>query len=336
MAVRSGRLAVVRGLVLDFSADVLVPFLGRHTALCYVGGHVDILDFLLVQCAARGQKTTSTLLQEPCAHKTSLLRYAVSQSQLGMVQYLVREKGADPLRFTSNEEASPDLLPMMPHHEAAKNGDVAILKWLLEEAKVPVDALDGDGGSVLHHLCGEIGADERLPILKYLVEDCGADLDTINNYGLTAMNLAHLRGNASLVEYLAPRSRENFMVGFREGRKAQQTGARMFISFIISVKQIRMHSPDAYNHSTQDVMRDFELLGEERLLHADKSSQPRKPSSTPVFPTASCVATAPFGSTKHAWSVRMASFTTPHASRSGPTLAWSTRPFAAINRMPRR
>jgi hypothetical protein len=147
---------------------------------------------------------------------------------------------------------------------------------------VPVDALDGDEGSVLHHLCGEIGADERLPILKYLVEDCGADLDTINNYGLTAMNLAHLRGNASLVEYLAPRSRENFMVGFREGRKAQQTGARMFISFIISVKQIRMHSPDAYYHSTQDVMRDFELLGEERLLHADKSSHPRQYSQRPL------------------------------------------------------
>jgi len=190
--VRSGRPAVVRGLVLDFGADVLGPFLGGHTALCYaaIGGHVDILDFLLVQCVARGQKTTSKLLQEPCVHNTSLLRYDVSQSQLGMKQYLVQEKGSNPLRFTSNEEACLDLLPMMPHHEAAMNGDVTILKWLLKEAHVPVDALAGDGGSVLYYLCGEMGADDRLPILKYLIEDCGADRDGLNNYGLKAMNLA--------------------------------------------------------------------------------------------------------------------------------------------------
>jgi len=101
--VRSGRPAVVRGLVLDFGADVLGPFLGGHTALCYaaIGGHVDILDFLLVQSVARGQKTTSKLLQKPCVHNTSLLRYDVSQSQLGMKQYLVREKGSNPLSFPS-------------------------------------------------------------------------------------------------------------------------------------------------------------------------------------------------------------------------------------------
>eukprot|EP00048_Salpingoeca_helianthica_P014541 m.222211 g.222211 ORF g.222211 m.222211 type:complete len:137 (-) comp15979_c0_seq1:205-615(-) len=80
---------------------------------------------------------------------------------------------------------------------AVKNGDLDVVRQLVETNHVDVNAVLSGGRSAIHY-AGDMGQKD---VLKYLVEQ-GADVNKKDVHGITALLAAIWEGHASAVEYL--------------------------------------------------------------------------------------------------------------------------------------
>jgi ankyrin repeat protein len=71
-------------------------------------------------------------------------------------------------------------------HRFAPSGMLAAVKFLVEELKVDVNAVDDSGNTALHHAAAR-GDNE---MIKYLVSQ-GADVRKVNRAGLTTVDMAN-------------------------------------------------------------------------------------------------------------------------------------------------
>lgn len=83
--------------------------------------------------------------------------------------------------------------------DAAASGEVARLRYLVEETKANVDAKNDAGWTALMNAVGFRG---QLRMVKYLVEDCNASVDLQDPNGLTALMIAASLGRGLIVRYL--------------------------------------------------------------------------------------------------------------------------------------
>ena len=81
--------------------------------------------------------------------------------------------------------------------DAAQEGELDFVKWLVEEKKVDVDAMTSYGMTALHNAA----LNGHTEIVKILV-DAKADVDIQNIYGYTALSYAALNGHTEIVKIL--------------------------------------------------------------------------------------------------------------------------------------
>eukprot|EP00731_Ephydatia_muelleri_P015447 Em0008g1167a len=122
----------------------------------------------------------------------SPLHYACRKNgNLAIVKYLVEKHGCDP----SGKDDEGDT----PLHMAAYTGSLDILMHLIEERKCSPGCPGQWGTSPLHHACQENG---NLAMVKYLVEKYGCDPLGKDDKGNTPLNVAALSGSLVILMYL--------------------------------------------------------------------------------------------------------------------------------------
>ena len=120
------------------------------------------------------------------------LHWAAQGGHENVVEFLL-EKGA-----TVN---LVNKIGMSPLHIASRDGHLGIIKLLLNTNEVDIEAeCDNCTGSTPLILAAEGG---HLELLE-LFHSKGVKLNTTNNSGYTALNIAELMGHKNIVEYLKP------------------------------------------------------------------------------------------------------------------------------------
>jgi ankyrin repeat protein len=91
-----------------------------------------------------------------------------------------------------------DIFGNTPLHSAAKSGNLDLVKYLIEEKGADFNAPDNDGETPLHSAASW----GTLDVLKYLIEEKGADFNTPDNDGETPLHSAASWGTLDVVKYL--------------------------------------------------------------------------------------------------------------------------------------
>lgn len=213
----------------------------QHNALCMAAseGYPAVMAFLIEQEVAKGTRTVAEILDTPCGGHLPLIHHAVRASQIDVVRFLVREMGVDLLHFPelsvngTIHSQDAGVRELLPHHYAALLGHLPLLGWFLTEGGVSVNVVGIDGQNALHRVCWNnfrgLDKDKLLATLRYLVEECGADICVYDPGSMTPFNYAVAsEENERLAEYLAPKIRDAFMVSLREEYALVGEGARLF------------------------------------------------------------------------------------------------------------
>ena len=81
---------------------------------------------------------------------------------------------------------------------ACFHGRLHIVKFLIENCDANVNAIDSNGWTALH-LTSKFG---HLDIVRYLIENCSVDMEATNNVGINALHFASYYGHLNIVQYL--------------------------------------------------------------------------------------------------------------------------------------
>eukprot|EP01068_Selenidium_serpulae_P001911 Selendium_serpulae@DN2033_c0_g1_i1.p1 len=100
-----------------------------------------------------------------------------------------------------------------PLHNAARDGGLVFVKWLLKEQNAKVDATNEIGQTALHYgsCCGD------LQVVKYLVEEKGAEVGVKDNDGRTPLHEAAWYGHSEVVKYFVEDRGEHFEAEDNDG-----------------------------------------------------------------------------------------------------------------------
>lgn len=201
----------------------------HHTPLCTAAmhAHLPLVRFLLKQYEARGESELERALHYPWkkGFEYSLLGHVSggfgnpnSPRRVATARYLVQECGADlwrPLKVHSYglpRGAGEGALPILalPLHDAAWHGSRELLAYFIEECNMPVDTITTCLHlAPLHSLCmGRRDEAEVLRIVRFLVEQKGANLSLKTTYSETAAQLVLRQGKRQIYEVLARKESE--------------------------------------------------------------------------------------------------------------------------------
>lgn len=117
--------------------------------------------------------------------RTSLFD-AASRGDLGVVRHLIA-RGADAGASDKNALTG-----------AALNGHASVVRYLIREAKLPVDIPSSDGETALM----AAAAANRLDMARLLIEEFGAAPERRSPQGFTALSLAATAGHLDMIHYL--------------------------------------------------------------------------------------------------------------------------------------
>ena len=125
-----------------------------------------------------------------CRDKNTPLHCAAYGGALNVVQYLINERGCDPMCRGSYSST--------PLHAACKGG-LDVVKYLIEDVKVDPSCRDEMDKTPLHvaALCGQ------LPIVKLLVEDYLCDPGVRDENGETPADWAKKKSHTHITSYLS-------------------------------------------------------------------------------------------------------------------------------------
>jgi len=85
--------------------------------------------------------------------------------------------------------------------EAARNGNLELVRYLIEARGADVNARTNFGKTILH----EAARSSNLELVRYLIEKRGADVNARTNLGETVLHFAARNGSLELVRYLIGR-----------------------------------------------------------------------------------------------------------------------------------
>jgi ankyrin repeat protein len=180
-AIERGDLRAVRRFYMLHGRTIL-DLENGWTALhvvCY-HGHLEIVRYLMETCHADACAVTSLHLLCAC-------------HQLKVAQcFQANDDDTDIGATNENGET--------PLHCACAQGELQIVQYLVETARVDIHVGNQCGCTALHTAC-ERG---RLAVVRYLVETAGADIDATNQRGETPLHVAcdSVFGELAIIRYL--------------------------------------------------------------------------------------------------------------------------------------
>ena len=116
-----------------------------------------------------------------------------------VIQYLIRTTGCKLLKPLLN---SVDYDGYTPFYLAAKNKNKRFCRYLVSLG-VNVNAVNPkNGNTVLHSVILSNTFSDQLDFAKFLIEECGVDVDIPNYFAMTAQILAEVNGKRSIANFL--------------------------------------------------------------------------------------------------------------------------------------
>ena len=137
-------------------------------------------------------------------NRQTALQLAASQSDQALVDLLLEARTESEV---SQKEAPPSKDEDVALRTAAQNGNVEIVRKLLEKAKANLFSTDEDGSTALH-LAAESG---NLSVVTTLLEKIKADLLSTDEGPSTAVHLAAEGGNLPVVTTLLEKGKANLL-----------------------------------------------------------------------------------------------------------------------------
>ena len=147
-------------------------------------GSLSIMTYLIeerycsLECPGRLCRTP---LHNACQHNDNL----------AMVKYLVEKKGVN-MNVKDEQENTP-------LNVAAFSGNLAILKYLIDEQNCSSICLGYLSRTLLHNACER---NDNIAMVKYLVEGQGVDLNMKDKQGNSPLNVAAFSGSLVILKYL--------------------------------------------------------------------------------------------------------------------------------------
>lgn len=182
-AVTDGDLAALEQLATQYQCDNRPPLnemrlstFPRYTLFvaAAVAGHIDIMAWLYAHGHAAAD-TSALYYVDP-------LSEAAAAGQLTAVKWLIEKAGYDARGTEAYCRITPALFACVPHPSAAE-----IARYLIYERKVPADARDYQGMTLLHHAAGW----RSFALIRFLVDEGLSSIDKPLNqtryYGSTKM-----------------------------------------------------------------------------------------------------------------------------------------------------
>lgn len=132
---------------------------------------------------------------------------------------------------------------MKPLHEAAKNGELAKVKELIEKG-ADVNEDDGEYGTPLHCAAKE----GKVDVIEYLVS-CGAHVDATNKEGSTPLHYAAIAASSTGITSHLHRYRDNLIMSFDQNcmpnikETDREKSFRAMKHMLYMVRQILGHKP---------------------------------------------------------------------------------------------
>jgi ankyrin repeat protein len=114
-----------------------------------------------------------------------------------------------------------DIFGNTPLHFAAKSGNLDLVKYLIEEKGADFNAPDNDGKIALHFAARWA----KLDVVKYLIEEKGADFNAPDNDGKIALHFAAESGELDLVKYLIEEKGADFNTPDNDGETPLHSAA---------------------------------------------------------------------------------------------------------------
>ncbi|KNC47256.1 uncharacterized protein AMSG_03686 [Thecamonas trahens ATCC 50062] len=184
IAVNNNHLAVVECLVRECGADVNLARNDGATPLYLAAlkNHVEIIDWLIAHGGAD--------VEQPRSTGSTPLYVAAVEGHLAAAQRLLAG-GASPTA-ANNRGTTPLLI-------AASNGHAHIVRWLVTDVGVDVNATQPNGDTTLL-IAAFLG---NVELVRWLVATGGADVNKARNDGVTPLYIACVQGHAEVVAWLA-------------------------------------------------------------------------------------------------------------------------------------
>ena len=147
-------------------------------------GNIPIIRYLVEKAGANLKLTESGYEARMAIH------FAASSGQIPALQYFIHEAHVD-VETREKELRTPLLW-------ACVSGSVSTVKYLIEEEKANINAIDQYGSNCLHFACSN---QNNMELIHYLVDELKFDVNTVNNNDLTPLHFSILHGDIEAVKY---------------------------------------------------------------------------------------------------------------------------------------
>jgi hypothetical protein len=210
---------VIKAL-LDLGLDLMGRDADRHLAVCraVTGCRVEVVNVLLGAHAVQngGDEGAKAVLECPCTqvqeqqaypllfHALDTVRTTTPENQLAMVRCLVQKWGADVRAVICSGAQKCEYFPL---YDAAMGCAHNVVAFFLDECGMDINIrTPRTQSTVLHSLVRTPVRDEgeALRMLKYLIEERGADYTLKSTDGYNAVSLAVICGVPLYSRYFAP------------------------------------------------------------------------------------------------------------------------------------
>jgi ankyrin repeat protein len=151
--------------------------------------HSKAIEAILIHIGKNELNEMRKIINIPSKSYETPFQTAINNGYLDVIKVFL-EKGA--YVKAANKYGST------PLHWAAEDGNLDVVKHLVEEKGADVKAADKYGCTPLHWAA----AYGKLDVVKYLVEEKGTDVKAANNDGDTPLHRAARNGNLDVVKYL--------------------------------------------------------------------------------------------------------------------------------------
>lgn len=125
--------------------------------------------------------------------KLSALCNAARYCDISMVKSLLEQSSPETVE---NIDEIRDCWEKTMLHHAAKGDNIEVVKYLVEEKRANVNAVDRNRMSVLHDSV------KSMKVMRYLIEERRADINTINKDGMSILHNAVANGSMEAIRYL--------------------------------------------------------------------------------------------------------------------------------------
>ena len=262
-AARQGHLRVVKYLVEEKKSDLMAACVWRRTPLhnaCKTG-QLEVVKYLMndprVDKSAKDSVQHQTPLQLAAEYGTvkvvqymmengvdreepgpyTLLHLAAYGGKLDIVQHLIQRRKYNPMIRDKDEKT--------PLHSACVNGELKVVKYLLEECEVEISNCDN---RYQESPLGSAAKCGQMKVVKYLVEERNCIIEHGLNNQNTALHSAAWGGALNVVKYFIDKRKCNPSWAGRKGRMPLHTacynGKREVVDYLVDQHNVEVSCRD--------------------------------------------------------------------------------------------